>query len=176
MKCKHSVVFLLLWNIGSLILFVWLFNTLRFKQNSKHLQTKISDVCECLLFCWCHLLNEYVCIFVQIPLKSVQECLIDISTGWSNGLALTSHHLNQWWQVDVFIGPNKLNSSFRGYKTYDPNLTMRCLVAFRADSRLAPSQWEMSLQSNIISYWLGANLESTLAFCTIPLLKVLCVT
>ena len=32
----------------------------------------------------------------------------------------------------------------------------------RADSRLAPSQWETSLQSNTVSHWLGANLESTL--------------
>ena len=31
----------------------------------------------------------------------------------------------------------------------------------RADSRLAPSQWETSLQSNAVSHWLGANLEST---------------
>ena len=31
-----------------------------------------------------------------------------------------------------------------------------------ADSRLAPSQWETSLQSNVISHWLGANLESAL--------------
>ena len=32
----------------------------------------------------------------------------------------------------------------------------------RADSRFAPSQWEMSLQSNAISHWLGTNLESAL--------------
>ena len=32
----------------------------------------------------------------------------------------------------------------------------------RADSRLSTSQWEMSLQSNAISHWLGANLESAL--------------
>ena len=30
----------------------------------------------------------------------------------------------------------------------------------RADSRLAPSQWETSLRSNAVSNWLGANLES----------------
>ena len=30
----------------------------------------------------------------------------------------------------------------------------------RADSRLAPSQWETSLLSNDVSHWLGANLES----------------
>ena len=32
----------------------------------------------------------------------------------------------------------------------------------RADSKLAPSQWETSLQSNAVSHWLGANLESAL--------------
>ena len=31
-------------------------------------------------------------------------------------------------------------------------------------SRLVPSQWETSLQSNAISHWLGANLESALSF------------
>ena len=32
----------------------------------------------------------------------------------------------------------------------------------RADSRFAPSQWETSLQSNAVSHWLGANLESAM--------------
>ena len=36
-------------------------------------------------------------------------------------------------------------------------------LAFRADSRFAPIQWETSLQSNGVSHWLGANLESALA-------------
>ena len=31
-------------------------------------------------------------------------------------------------------------------------------------SRLAPSQWETSLQSNSVCHWLGANLESALIF------------
>ena len=35
-------------------------------------------------------------------------------------------------------------------------------MVFRIDSRLAPSQWETSLQSNTVSHWLGANLESAL--------------
>ena len=30
----------------------------------------------------------------------------------------------------------------------------------RADSRLAPSQWETSSQSNTVSHWLGTNLDS----------------
>ena len=32
----------------------------------------------------------------------------------------------------------------------------------RSDSRFAPSQWETSFQSNDVSHWLGANLESVL--------------
>ena len=35
----------------------------------------------------------------------------------------------------------------------------------RVDPRLAPSQWETSLQSNAVSHWLGANLESSLWNC-----------
>ena len=32
----------------------------------------------------------------------------------------------------------------------------------RADSRFVPSQWETALQSNAVSHWLGAKLESAL--------------
>ena len=38
----------------------------------------------------------------------------------------------------------------------------KSFINIRADSRLAPSQWEMLLQSNAVSHWLGANLESAL--------------
>ena len=34
------------------------------------------------------------------------------------------------------------------------------LINHRADLSLAPRQWETSLQSNAVSHWLGANLES----------------
>ena len=36
------------------------------------------------------------------------------------------------------------------------------ISCLRADSSFVPSQWETSLQSNVVSHWLGANLESTL--------------
>ena len=35
----------------------------------------------------------------------------------------------------------------------------------RADSRFAPSQWEMALLCNDVSHWLGASLESALEDC-----------
>ena len=38
----------------------------------------------------------------------------------------------------------------------------------RAYSRLAPSQWETSLQSNAVSHWLSANLESAPLQCNVP--------
>ena len=38
----------------------------------------------------------------------------------------------------------------------------RHVICTRADSKLAPSQWETSLQSNAVSHWLDANLESAL--------------
>ena len=37
-----------------------------------------------------------------------------------------------------------------------------CTRNISADSRLASSQWETSLQSNAVSHWLDANLESAL--------------
>ena len=36
----------------------------------------------------------------------------------------------------------------------------------RADYRLKPSQWETSSQYNVVSHWLGANLESALIYYT----------
>ena len=36
------------------------------------------------------------------------------------------------------------------------------VYGIRADPKFAPSQWVTSLQSNAVSHWLGANLESSL--------------
>ena len=48
--------------------------------------------------------------------------------------------------------------------TLDKNLnTVHCHTIYnRAVSRLSPSQWEMSLQNNAFSSWLGVNIESAL--------------
>ena len=37
-------------------------------------------------------------------------------------------------------------------------------IVYRAASKLTPSQWETSLQSNAVSHWLGTNLESALVY------------
>ena len=36
--------------------------------------------------------------------------------------------------------------------------------SLRAESRFAPSQWEMALLCNAVSHWLGASLESALSY------------
>ena len=50
------------------------------------------------------------------------------------------------------------------HKKHPGMASFGCLFAMpykhRADSRLAPSQWETVLQCNAVSHWLGANLES----------------
>ena len=43
---------------------------------------------------------------------------------------------------------------------------------YRADSRLAPSQWETSLQSNVVFHWMGANLESALTYMNKSLMNI----
>ena len=43
-----------------------------------------------------------------------------------------------------------------------PTLDIQYDIQYKADSRLVPSQWETSLQSNAVSHWLGPSLESSL--------------
>ena len=43
-------------------------------------------------------------------------------------------------------------------------ISLRVKYIYRAHSSFVPSQWETSLQSNTVSRWLGANLESGLIY------------
>ena len=69
-------------------------------------------------------------------------------------LAFHNHHTGLFvcWlpavTTDFYLGISQ---------TQDPKM-----LGGRADSRLALSQWETSLQSNAVSHWLGAILESAL--------------
>ena len=65
----------------------------------------------------------------------------------SNG----GHNWTQAWKGEVWLWTGK------GY-TYTAKIGLQAWD----DSRFAPNQWETSLQSNAVSHWLGANLESAL--------------
>ena len=61
------------------------------------------------------------------------------------------------------------NSKYLTCKLEYYNRTLTWNVWYiRADFRLAPSQWETLLQSNAVSHWLGANLESALVHVFVP--------
>ena len=74
--------------------------------------------------------------------KCTRKCKI---VNFHSGLNFQQHHFN-WLNISNF------KSVQRAYSL--------CPWCHKADSRLVPSQWEMSLQSNAVSHWLGANLES----------------
>ena len=67
------------------------------------------------------------------------------------------------WFVISWLKSNLLNGYGLGV----------CYQFGLADSRFVPSQWETSLQSNSVSHWLGANLESTLIVvpCQVPIIE-----
>ena len=69
-------------------------------------------------------------------------------------------HLCNGSQVLVSVPPG---SDLIGSALEANPINIRILSSqLQADSRFAPSQWEMTLLCNDISYWLGANLESAL--------------
>ena len=70
------------------------------------------------------------------------------------------------WFVDAFITNIQIykDTVESTYITVHCNMMLQTVQwqMYRADSRFVPSQWETSLQSNAVSHWLGANLESAL--------------
>ena len=79
--------------------------------------------------------------FIIFNLKNASEIVV-----WQNG----GHFVRGKWVNGCNNGISKLRNCMTPVKPH------------RADFRFAPSQWETSLQSNAVSHWLGANLESPL--------------
>ena len=74
----------------------------------------------------------------------------------------TSHYLNQCWPRSLSAYGVTRPQWVKGHVGPDRHMHMRWCNLPRSDSRLPPSQWEMLLQSNAFSDWLGTNLESAL--------------
>ena len=104
-----------------------------------------------------------------------------------NDLSYHDSHLSSWdsklWHILIFLGQLLLSKSRSPEPSAadpgaDPEHEKKYLRIFsmsiprspfgnvaspyKTDSWPAPSQWETSLQSNAVSHWLGANLESAL--------------
>ena len=72
--------------------------------------------------------------------------------------------LGTWFRSAIWEKNDRIMRSFYCSVIIHCNVERgcNCLLYYRADSRLAPSQWDTSLQSNAVSHWLGANLETVL--------------
>ena len=101
----------------------------------------------------------YTCIICCL-LQQINECL-------RKHIPLTETNMYNYYEHQVVIIQTGLILGLcpaderRRYKV-TPSLIGGRKPRIRADSRLVPSQWETSLQSNAVSHWLGANLESAL--------------
>ena len=72
-----------------------------------------------------------------------------------------SKRLDKWELMDQRdLVRLDFTTSFWGISYIATAFPLLTSIPKRDDSRLAPSQWETSLQSNAVSHWLGANLES----------------
>ena len=76
---------------------------------------------------------------------------------------------NKIWINTWMFKINKQNSSVNGAA----NMCSLYYNICRADSRFAPSQWEMALLCNDVSHWLGTSLESALHMHTVLLCFIL---
>ena len=95
--------------------------------------------------------RKFDCLFnslFRIPSRNAQLR----NTGfWKRNPLVICDSATKWWKSVSMLWrhPESSGSCHHGHNA-PPH------------SRLAPSQWETSLQSNAVSHWLGANLESVL--------------
>ena len=68
---------------------------------------------------------------------------------------------DEWLEVCVVCVGVSLNKQFLNIK-HTAQFLRSGSCYYLADSRLVPSQWETSLQSNAVSHWLGSNQESAM--------------
>ena len=73
--------------------------------------------------------------------------------------------LARWWLTNAVISRRFMwvilaTHQIESIATCNLAMGVDVTCIFRADSKLVPSHWEMSLQSNALSHWLGSNLDS----------------
>ena len=111
----------------------------------------------------CHLILEMATNMAMLfRLQCIEQILLKwkcfhfdeiFITGYTESCQNDNFQCSQWWKFHQ--NENISISSFL------PVFGCRSRW-LKVDSRFAPSQWAMSLQSNTISHWLSTNLESSL--------------
>ena len=108
-------------------------------------------------------LPEPLCLYMwKAQEEFIHSWLPDVPCINHEKLSCSSRFHNVYMHVKSFISPVASGDSYQAkinnwFKCY-----FCCDIYHKADSRFAPSQWETALQSNTVSHWLGASLESAL--------------
>ena len=92
-------------------------------------------------------------ISIEIHIFSIKKMHLKMSSAKCQPFCLLSAALSSLKEQDMMYGMISVN-----WSPSPVGADANC----RANSRLVPSQWETSLQSNAVSHWLGANLKSSL--------------
>ena len=129
--------------------------------------------------------NSQVAIMATLPSQPSPQVVTRTTSGAANDnkvINMTTFVLQQCCQQKRDICLLQLPHQLYSYQIWVQNIVRflqsitkiflnfnykLCTLNGRAGSRFVPSQWDMSLRSNAVSHWLGANLESALKwYCT----------
>ena len=115
---------------------------------------------------WCIRINQMICIILQATWIISEDLSLWSLSDWTAALSISKtcdHPLAVIASSLPFPPSPTCRVVSPGLKTHLPLTGMPVIPVPRvSDSRFAPSQWETSLQSNAVSHWLGAKLESAL--------------
>ena len=103
-------------------------------------------------------------ILIEIRTFSLIKMLLKMSSGKWRPFSLSLIVLNNWSKHSLSCWKNGPYISC-GILCVVMHVENLITTKHRADSRLAPNQWETSLQSNAVFHWLGANLASPENIC-----------
>ena len=116
------------------------------------------------LVCFLMKMRNAEMYILQMQNKGVKECLLWVlgrKKGSDKALWLDKIITENYNRNMSLVSDEDIHVKSNLFITWC-TLTQCYQYMYRDDSRLAPSQWETSLQSNAVSHWLGANLESAL--------------
>ena len=102
---------------------------------------------------------------LNIEVLSVLRVLGSLATFFFYQKSTEEHFVNVYCSyrihlIDLFLIMNIVANCLLRMKCFCHLNSQIGTIFHRTDPRVAPSQWGTSLQSNTVSHWLGANLES----------------
>ena len=127
------------------------------------LSKSVTWLCQAMILAWDHSETIFSCIlwfnFLTYLFQFHSDIHLIVKLTKSQHVG-SGHGLVPAWQRAIICANDDRDVSCHEYIFIE--LLSGYWQTFRADSRFAPSQWEMVLICNDVSRWLGPSLESTL--------------